>query len=51
MSKSIPVEQTWLVLVDLLTDLKKKGIDVPKKINENIRLIKTSINFYKSDPT
>ena len=51
MSKSIPVEQTWLVLVDLLTDLKKKGVDVPKKINENIRLIKTSINFYKSDPT
>ncbi len=51
MSNGIPVEQTWLILVDLLTDLKKKGVDVPTKINEDIRLIKTSINFYKSDPT
>ncbi|MDP3035397.1 MAG: DUF2096 family protein, partial [Methanobacteriaceae archaeon] len=38
MSSGIPVEQTWLILVDLLTDLKKKGVDVPTKINEDIRL-------------
>ncbi|HSO25773.1 MAG TPA: DUF2096 domain-containing protein [Methanobacteriaceae archaeon] len=51
MSSNFPVEQTWLVLVDLLTDLKKKGVDVPIKINEDTRLVKTSINFYISNPT
>ena len=45
----LPIEQTWLILVDLLTDLKKKGIDVPNSFNKNMRLIKTSINFYKKD--
>jgi hypothetical protein len=45
----LPIEQTWLVLVDLLTDLKKKGIDLPNSINKNISLLKTSINFYKKD--
>ncbi|MBU4535457.1 MAG: DUF2096 domain-containing protein [Euryarchaeota archaeon] len=48
---SLVVEQTWLVLVDLLTDLKNKGIDVPTSINENMRLLRTSINFYKADTT
>ncbi|MCK9151272.1 DUF2096 domain-containing protein [Methanobacterium alcaliphilum] len=48
---SFPIEQTWLVLVNLLTDLRKNNIDVPTKINEDIRLVRTSINFYKKDPT
>lgn len=48
---TFPVEQTWLVLVDLLTDLKKNGVDVPTQINVDTRLVKTSINFYKSDPS
>jgi hypothetical protein len=46
---TLPVEQTWLILVDLLTDLKKKGIDIPSSVNKNISLVKTSINFYKKD--
>lgn len=48
---SLPIEQTWLVLVNLLTDLRKNKVDVPKSINEDIRLVRTSINFYKRDPT
>lgn len=47
----LPVEQTWLVLVDLLTDLKKKKIKIPENIPKNIRLARSAINFYKSDPT
>jgi hypothetical protein len=46
---NLPVEQTWLILVDLLTDLKKKGINVPNTVNRDISLVKTSINFYKKD--
>ena len=45
----LPIEQTWLILVDLLTDLKKRGVDVPNSINKEISLLKTSINFYKRD--
>ncbi|MDR0900067.1 MAG: DUF2096 domain-containing protein [Methanobrevibacter sp.] len=47
----LPVEQTWLILVDLLTDLKKKGIDIPTSLNKDISLLRTSINFYKRDTT
>ncbi|MDI9615247.1 DUF2096 domain-containing protein [Methanothermobacter sp.] len=46
---TLPVEQTWFVLVELLTDLRKKDVDVPVEITEDIRLVRTSINFYKSD--
>lgn len=46
---ALAVDQTWLILVDLLTDLKKKGIDIPNYINKDISLLKTSINFYKRD--
>jgi len=48
---TLPVEQTWLILVDLLTDLKKKGINIPSSVNKSISLLKTSINFYKRDTT
>lgn len=44
-------DQTWLLLVDLLTDLKNKDIKVPTSINEDIRLLRTSINFYNRDPS
>ncbi len=47
----LPVEQTWMVLVELLTDLKKRDIDIPHQVTKNIRLAKTLINFYKTDPT
>jgi hypothetical protein len=45
----LPIEQTWLILVDLLTDLKKKGVNIPVSLNKEIGLIKTSINFYMKD--
>jgi hypothetical protein len=47
----LPAEQTWLVLVELLTDLKKKGLEIPKEVTKNIQMAKTTINFYKVDPT
>lgn len=46
----LPAEQTWLVLVELLTDLRKKEMAIPKEITKNIQMAKTSINFYKVDP-
>ena len=48
---TLVIEQTWLILVDLLTDLKKKGVPIPSSVNKNISLAKTSINFYKRDIT
>ncbi len=47
----LPIEQTWLILVELFTDLKKKDIQIPDEVTKNIRLARTTINFYKSDPT
>jgi hypothetical protein len=47
----LPAEQTWLVLVELLTDLRKKKMEIPKEIPKNIQMAKTTINFYKVDPT
>ena len=46
-----PIEQTWLVLVELLTDLKKHDIKIDSQITEDVRISKTLINFYKSNPT
>lgn len=51
MNSSNVLDQTWLLLVELLTDLNKKGGDVPTSINEELSLLKTSINFYKKDPS
>ena len=48
---SLPAEQTWLVLVELLTDLRRHKVQIPKSITSDIRLAKTTINFYKVDPT
>lgn len=47
--KSLPVEQSWLVLLDLLTDLKKQGHKIDHSINKELGLIKSQINFYKKD--
>ncbi len=46
----LPVEQTWMVLVELLIDLKKRGIDIDPVIPKDIRMAKTTINFYKVNP-
>lgn len=48
---NVPSEQNWLVLVKLLTDLKKKGHEIPNEINPELGLIRSSINFYKKDPS
>ncbi len=47
----LPIEQTWLVLVELLTDLRKREVKIPEEITKNMRLARTTINFYKADPT
>jgi len=46
---NLPSEQNWLINVNLLTDLKKKGYEIPNHINKNIALARSSINFYKRD--
>ena len=48
---NVPSEQNWLVLVKLLTDLKKKGYEIPDENNSDLALARSSINFYKKDPT
>ena len=48
---ALPAEQTWMVLVELLTDLRKKGVEIPRDITRDIQMAKTTINFYKVDPT
>lgn len=47
---SLPAEQTWMILVELLTDLRRHKIPIPPSVTKNIRLAKTTINFYKVDP-
>ena len=46
---SLPSEQNWLVLHYLLTDLNKKGYDIPNGINPEMGLIRSSISSYKRD--
>ncbi len=47
---NLPAEQTWMVLVELLTDLRKRGVEIEASIPEDIRMAKTTINFYKVNP-
>ena len=47
----LPAEQTWMIMVDLLSDLKKQGKEIPKGLSRDIQLAKSSINFYKVDPS
>ena len=46
----LPVEQTWMVLVELITDLRKRDVKIDPQIPEDIRMAKTTINFYKVNP-
>ena len=48
---SLPSEQNWLVLHHLLTDLSKKGYDIPKGVNAEMGIIRSSISSYKRDPS
>jgi len=49
--KDLPAEQTWMVLVDLLTDLRKRNVEIPSGVTKDIQMAKTTLNFYKADPT
>jgi hypothetical protein len=46
----LPVEQTWMVLVELITDLRKRNVEIDPEIPDDIRMAKTTINFYKVNP-
>ena len=48
---SLPSEQNWLVLQHLISDLTKKGYDIPDGINPEMGLIRSSISSYKRDPS
>lgn len=48
---SLPSEQNWLILNNLVTDLHKKGYEIPKGINPEMGLIRSSISSYKKDPS
>ena len=48
---SLPSEQNWLVLHNLISDLRKKGHEIPSGINPEMGLIRSSISSYKRDPS
>ena len=48
---SLPAEQNWLVLNNLIKDLTKKGYKIPDGINPEMGLIRSSISSYHRDPT
>ena len=48
---NLPSEQTWLVLQHLISDLTRKGYEIPSGINPEMGLIRSSVSSYKRDPT
>ena len=48
---SLPSEQTWLVLHHLISDLTKKGYEIPSGINSEMGLIRSAVSSYKRDPS
>ena len=48
---SLPSEQTWLVLNNLISDLSKKGYEIPDGVSPEMGLIRSSISSYKRDPS
>lgn len=48
---SLPSEQTWLVLNNLISDLSKKGYEIPTGVNSEMGLIRSGISSYKRDPS
>ena len=48
---SLPSEQNWLILNNLIKDLTKKGYKIPDGINPEMGLIRSSISSYKRDPS
>ena len=48
---SLPSEQNWLVLNNLIKDLTEKGHKIPDGINPEMGIIRSSISSYKRDPS
>ena len=48
---SLPSEQTWLILNNLIKDLTEKGYEIPNGINPEMGIIRSSISSYKRDPS
>ena len=48
---SLPAEQNWLVLNNLITDLSKKGYKIPDGINPEMGLIRSTVSSYRRDPS
>ena len=48
---SLPSEQSWLVLNKLIKDLSKRGHEIPKGINPEMGIIRSTISSYHRDPT
>ncbi|WP_405293219.1 DUF2096 family protein [Methanobrevibacter sp.] len=48
---SLPSEQNWLVLNNLIKDLTEKGHKIPTGINSEMGIIRSSISSYKRDPS
>lgn len=48
---SLPSEQNWLILNNLLKDLTQKGYAIPEGINPEMGIIRSSISSYKRDPS
>ncbi|WP_407392197.1 DUF2096 domain-containing protein [Methanobrevibacter sp.] len=48
---SLPSEQNWLILQHLISDLTKKGYEIPKGINSEMGIIRSTISSYKRDPS
>ena len=48
---SLPSEQNWLVLHNLIKDLTEKGYEIPSGINPEMGIIRSTISSYKRDPS
>jgi len=44
-------EETWNVLADLLTELRRKGEKIPTNVMNDLRSAKTMMQILKADPT
>lgn len=48
---SLPSEQNWLILNNLIKDLTKKGYEIPKGVNFEMGIIRSTISSYHRDPS
>ena len=48
---TLPIEQSWLVMANLSSELHKRGIPIPNELNKDLGLVKSQIGFYKKDPS